>query len=258
MKRFRLGMLLAAALTVSYGASAAIVPGEPNGSEGSSVWLYQIYNTLYGTSLTQSSDLVPLQLAGETVVLDPTVDSFTATAVWRQAYMESDFGYYSQGSPALLTDMIGPILNDDPDPDVPTGGQGDLRPWNYTETVSAAGLTEIGFYLQVRFPNEIDYTQPSGAPDLFTWYSESALNFNGEVHTLLLLTTPDPNVLLLAFEDLPSEYLNGALQDLGDQDYQDLLIQITLNRTVVPEPMSISLLGLGLAGFVARRFLKVA
>jgi len=260
MKRFRVGLLLAAALTMAGGAFASVIPGQPNGPESTNLWLYQIYNDLYGTSLTQSSDLVPLELSSETLVLDSSVESLTATAVWRQAHLESDFGIYPVGSPGTQTDVLGPFVNFDAAPILPSGneGQGDLRPWNITQTVSTAGLTEVGFYQQVRYPNEIDPSQPSGEPDLFTWYSESALNFNGETHVLLLLTTPDPNVLLLAFEDLPYVYLNGALQDLGDQDYQDLLVQITLNRTVVPEPMSISLLGLGLAGFVARRFLKVA
>lgn len=258
MKRYRVVLLLAVALTVVSGAFAAITPQQPNGSEGANVWLYQIYNELYGTTLLQSSDLVPLQLANETLTLDPDVESITFQAVWRQAFMESDFGIYPNGSPGTTTDVLGPFLNYDSNPvPIDMQGQGDLRDENITNTISALGLTDIGFYQQVRFPNEANPDQPSGNVDFFTWYSQSGLNMNSEVH-VLLLTTPDPNVLLLAFEDLPYEYLNQDNQDLGDQDYQDLLIQITLNRTVIPEPASIGLLGLGLAGIVARRFLKVA
>jgi len=60
---------------------------------------------------------------------------------------------------------------------------------------------------------------------------------------------------------LPYDYLvdgDGKIQDIGDRDYQDILVQITLNRTVVPEPSSMALLGLGLAAVAYRRFRKTS
>jgi hypothetical protein len=62
---------------------------------------------------------------------------------------------------------------------------------------------------------------------------------------------------VLTWEDLPYTYFSGAV-DIGDQDYNDILIQFTLNRTVIPEPSSMALLGLGLAGLAVRKFRKRA
>ncbi|MBI5091861.1 MAG: DUF4114 domain-containing protein [Candidatus Hydrogenedentes bacterium] len=69
---------------------------------------------------------------------------------------------------------------------------------------------------------------------------------NGEDH-MVTLATADPNTFLLAFEDLPFA--------LSDRDFNDLVIEVTVRPgNIVPEPASISLLGIGIAGMVLRKY----
>ena len=237
-----LGLLIAAVP-----AFAAITPGVPNGGEPP---LYQIYNDIYGTNFTGNDDVnfLNLQTGWETITLDPDVESITFDTLWRQAYLEDEIGYYTSSNAKMvnMTPVLGPYTNTDPNQ-----GQGAVV--EDPTTISAAGLGTIGFY---------DHASLPGQPNTyFNWFSESSLNDGqwqtspGEVHVLILMTD-DPNTYLLCFEDLPYTYMvdeNAKQTDIGDQDYQDVLVQISLNHTVVPEPSSLVLLGLGLAAVTYRR-----
>ncbi|HRK33666.1 MAG TPA: PEP-CTERM sorting domain-containing protein [Candidatus Hydrogenedentes bacterium] len=240
--------VVAVALFIGLNASAVIVPGEPNGGEP---YLYDIYNQLYGTSFTGTDDpnFLALQTGWETITLDADVESITFDALWRQSFLEDNIGYYSATNakmPMNMNQVLGPFDNTGPNQ-----GQGFLT--SDPTTVSTAGLETIGFYDHATLPGDQSV--------YFNWYSEAYLNDGqfqttpNEVH-VLILTTQYADTYLLCFEDLPYDYIveGGAkLQNIGDRDYQDVLVQITLNRTVVPEPSSLVLLGLGIATVAYRK-----
>lgn len=238
---------------IGFPAVAAIVPGTPNGGEPE---LHSIYNTIYGTNFSGASDanFLALQTGWQTITLDSDVESITFDALWRQSFLIDNVGYYTQSKSKISLNMnqvLGPYDNTDPNQ-----GQGMLT--SNPVTVDANGLGTIGFYDHA--------VLPGNSSVYFNWFSESFLNDGqfqttpGETH-VLILTTPYADTYLLCFEDLPYDYLvdgQAKQQNIGDRDYQDILVQITLNRTVIPEPSSVMLLGLGLASVVARRFWKKA
>ena len=75
-----------------------------------------------------------------------------------------------------------------------------------------------------------------------TFYTEPSLNSDLMDHAFLF-TTPDPDTFLLAFEDKP--------WNVSDKDFNDLIVE--LHRHIVPEPTSMALLGMGVAGMMVRR-----
>ena len=248
MRVRKLSVLGVSVLLAAVPAMAAITPGQPNGGEPP---LYEIYNDIYGTSYTGNDDVnfLSTQTGRATITLDSDGGSISFATLWRQAYLEDEVGYYTSSNSKVTLNMVpvlGPYDNSDPNQ-----GQGAIVA--DPVVVDATGLGTIGFYDHASYP---------GAPSTyFNWFSESYLNDGqwqttpGEVH-VLILTTPDADTYLLCFEDLPYTYLvdgNAKQQDIGDQDYQDILVQITLNRTVVPEPRSLVLLGLGLAAVAYRK-----
>lgn len=246
----KLTFAVAAAL-IGFSAAAVVVPGTPNGGEPE---LHSIYNSIYGSSFTSASDanFLATQTGWETITLDSDVESVSFDALWRQAFLTDTFGYYTSTQSKItlnMTDVLGPFDNSDPNT-----GQGPIT--MDPVTVDATGLGTIGFYDHA--------VLPSDSSVYFNWFSESYLN-DGQAQTgpneihVLILTTPYEDTYLLCFEDLPYDYLvegEAKLQDIGDRDYQDILVQITLNQTVVPEPSSMALLGLGLASVAVRRFRK--
>jgi hypothetical protein len=253
MKSLKLLTLAFAVGLLGLTADAVVVPGTPNGGEPE---LHTIYNNIYGTSYTSANDpnFLATQTGWETITLDPDVESISFDALWRQAYLTDTIGYYTPSQAKLamnMTDVMGPFDNSDPNV-----GQGPIT--MDPITVDVTGLGEIGFYDHAALPTDSSV--------FFNWFSESSLN-DGQFQTtpdeihVLILTTPFEDTYLLCFEDLPYEYLvdgEAKQQDIGDRDYQDVLVQITLNRTVVPEPSSIALLGIGLASVAYRRFKKIS
>jgi hypothetical protein len=255
MKLSRALIALALVAFVSHTAFAAtIVPGLP--SPAGEKELYEIFNELYGTAYTANNDaafLAQQVMDFQTFVLDPDVESITFQAVYRQSYLEDDIFLYNDvdniGTPAPLTHIVGPIDNTGPN-----SGQGNLTATQPAINVNVAGLGEIGFLDQATYP---------GPAFTYNWYSQKEQN-NGqfatgvdEVHVLLWAVPGMVDTYVLTWEDLPYTYFVGG-EDMGDQDYNDILVQFTLNRTVIPEPSSMALLGLGLAGLAVRKFRKRA
>jgi len=94
----------------------------------------------------------------------------------------------------------------------------------------------FGFYLGAN-----ESPTRSGYPPNF-WFSESSLNRGDGDHLVVFQDLSDPNVYILGWEDLPLRS--------GDKDYQDMVLKVTINTIPVPEPSSLSLMLLGMAGLI--------
>ena len=217
MKLWKVCTSLVLALLVGFSATAVVVDDSSN--NGAELDLYVIYNTLYSTAYGSSA---ALQAAEEVLFWDVFAGAQNVSAEARYAGSSQTLGWYQPtGSASTGTDLftVAPGLG-------LLGG----APAAFFSPVG-----QFGFYDIV-------------GGGVNTFYSEPALNVAGEDH-MIILATPTPGVYLMAWEDKP--FIAIDPQNNGDMDFNDLVVE--LDRSVVPEPTSMLLLGMGVAGLVVRR-----
>lgn len=202
-------------------ASAAIIqdPWNPT-SNSDELNLYEIYNSWYGTSYTSSAQLT--QVADDELFTLAEIED-EVTFLVRQAAYTQNIGWYQADANGHITyNRIFSAPN--------------AQPGQEFEIVRGSGTIqgEFGFY---------DDTRRQGGMLLYT---EALRNSDGQDH-VVTLATPYENVFLLAFEDIP---VGHAWEDF---DYNDCIIEVR-GVSVVPEPASLTLLGLGMAGVAFRQY----
>jgi hypothetical protein len=231
LARLSIGMAalaLVAAPAVA-GPLEATAPGELS--------LYEIYNQIYAGDFAGYSDHSDFLANAEQI---STTDFFTnimqssgsITAQAHYAWYAQTFGLYQTDGDGNIVNSIEMFNSITP--------QGFLVGSEYTATFDVTGSVD-GFYNSISEPG-------SGTPWV-TWYSDDALNWwdsAPDTPHMLIYRGQRENEYVIAWEDMPL--------GMSDRDYNDLVLTITLGgETIIPEPTTVLLLGMGLAGVAARR-----
>ena len=221
-------LIFTAALILCLGfgtdASASIVNINDSPLSGGEPSLYQIYNTLYGQSLTSSAALMALENDFAT-----SVGLFTSNAgsgTIRARYSGAPVSLYTyKGVDYTNTTLIGTF---------PASSGPLFNVYPITDT------QPFGFKAHVTY---------SPLNIVYDWYSEIGYNNppDGAYH-FVVINTPVANTFMVGFEDMRT---NGPIN--SDWDYQDAVFEITNLKAVTPEPATMSLLGFGLLGLIGRK-----
>jgi hypothetical protein len=187
-------------------------PWDPNDANDE-LNLYEIYNIMYGTSLTSNTDLEAFAIIPGDYFA--TLGGSSVDAVAHYAEYGQAIGYFDAGGDSAAVAVVGFGLNATGQLSIPAG--------------------TFGLYDQVT---------GGGNP---RWYSDPALNIDSQNHVVAY--TGQNNDIFIGFADI------AFGNPLVDFDYNDLVLTLSANA-IVPEPSSILLVGMGLAGILARRFRK--
>lgn len=231
----RIGMGLAALAIIAAPAAAlpleATAPGEPS--------LWEIYNDIYGGPIfADHADFIAnANLIDPAVFFSTIMENVgTVTAQAHYAGFRHTFGLYQVDGDGNIINEIELFSN------ISTFGP--LVGPEFTASFNVSGDI-AGFYNTIR--------RQSGTV-LATWYSDDALNFwnsNPDSPHMLIYEGQLPNQYVIAWEDTPLT--------MSDRDYNDLVLTITLGpQDIIPEPATMLLLGMGLAGVAAGRLRRKA
>ena len=224
-------VVLAATLAFALALPATATPSCPEPGFPGELCLFDIYNAIYGTTLANNQELhdnYHVYPADVWVVLGGAGGPVSVRA--RYASLQSTFGYYNPpGALAPAYTAMGTVTSQGFNPTVAWAAGFDPPDNQIPDTANPFGLFMLagGQY----------------------WHSEEALNpsaFNALRVYRAPAGHPVPNEYMFAWED------RGAS---GDRDFNDLVLTIS-NVQVIPEPTSMLLLGLGLAGAAVRRLRK--
>lgn len=205
---------IVSSLIVATAAFALPVPSEPwdPSSASDPLNLYEIYNEVYGTSLTSNTELEAFAIEpGE--LFECLYGGGQVDVVARFAGFGQAVGFYTESGDSIPVSAIGTGLSSTGSLSLPAG--------------------VVGLYDQVT---------GAGNP---RWYSEAALN-GGDDH--MVAYWGQNGDIFIGFED------RAFTDPFADFDYNDLVLTITCN--VVPEPASVVLLGMALAGLVSRKLIR--